>query len=311
MKIKKRGYLEIPFGWLFAIIVGAFVLFLAIYFSTRLINVERTTTGVETTKEIGILTNPLESGFESAKTSSFTLPTETRIMNKCDNYSGVFGEQKISLSEKSFNQWKETGVDISFQNKYFFSDDEVEGKTFYLFSKSFEFPFKIADLIYLTSSSKKYCFVSAPEEVKQEISNLNQENLIIIGKEECPEGSTTICFDFGDCDVKVKENYVNKEGKKLYFEGNIALMYAAIFSSPEIYECQINRLMKRTSEIASLYNAKGERILNRGCDFNSGTELLSFSNSAKSTMSSSSLSEIKTEADNLDNLNKMADCLLW
>ncbi len=313
MKKEKRkgGYLEISFGWLFAIIAGATILFLAIYFSTRLINIERTSTGVETTKEIGILTNPLETGFESAKTISFTLPTETRIYNRCDNYSGIFGEQKISLSEKSFNQWKETGMDISFESKYFFSEDEVEGKTFYVFSKQFEFPFKIADLIYMTSSMNTYCFISSPEEVEQEISNLNQENLKVVGEEECPQESITICFDSGDCDVNVKEDYVRKDNKRLYFADNIALMYAAIFSSPEVYECQLNRLMKRTSEIASLYNDKGEMILDRGCDFDFETELLSFSSSAKNTASSSSLDEMKIQADNLDNLNKMSECLLW
>ena len=303
--------MEISFGWLFAIIVGATVIVLAIYFSTRLINIERTTTGTETTKQIGILTNPLETGFESAKTSSFTLPLETKIYNQCDNYSGVFGEQKISLSEKSFNQWKETGMEISFENKYFFSDNEVEGKTFHVFSKQFNFPFKVADLIYLTSSLNTYCFVNSPEEVQQEISNLNQENLKVIGDEECPQGSITVCFDSGDCDVNVASNYVRKENKRMYFEGNIALMYAAIFSSPEVYECQVSRLMKRTSEIASLYNDKKDRLSDRGCNFDGGEELSSFSNLAKGITSSSSLNEIKTEADNLDNLNKMGECLLW
>ncbi|MDO8528498.1 MAG: hypothetical protein Q7S06_01240 [Nanoarchaeota archaeon] len=303
--MEKKGYLEISFGWLFAIIAGITIIFLAIYFSTKLINIERTSSGVETTKEIGILTNPLETGFESAKTSSFTLPLETRIMNKCDSYSGVFGEQKISLSEKSLNQWKETGVDVSFENKYFFSEDEVEGKTFHVFSKQFEFPFKIADLIYLTSSLDTYCFVNSPQEVQEEISNLNQENLKVA---ECPEESITVCFDFGNCDINVKADYVKKQNKNSYYEGNIALMYAAIFSSPEVYECQLNRLMKRASEIASLYNDKGEKLLDRGCDFNLGTELLSFSSSAAS---SSSLSEIKSQADKLNDLNKMSECLLW
>lgn len=311
MKKTKKGYLEISFAWLFAIIVGATIIFLAIYFSTRVINVEQTASGTETTKEIGILTNPLETGFESAATSSFILPRETRIMNKCDDFSGVFGEQKISLSEKSFNQWKATGVDVSFENKYFFSDNETEGKTFYVFSKQFEFPFKIADLIYLTSSMKTYCFINSPEEVQAEISNLNQGNLKVAGEEECPQGSITVCFDSGDCNVSVKSNYVVKENKRMYFGNSIALMYAAIFSSPEVYECQISRLMKRTSEIASLYNDKGEKISNRGCSFNLGTELLSFSNSAGNTISSSSLESVKTQADNLDNLNKMSDCLLW
>ncbi len=309
MAKEKRGYLEISFGWLFAIIAGAAIIFLAVYFSTRLVSTERTSTGTETAKEIGILTNPLETGFESARTSSFTLPAETRIINTCDDYTNPFGNQIIELSEKSFNQWKETGVDVSFENKYFFSDSEAEGRTFYVFSKPFEFPFKIADLIYIAPSTETFCFAGSPEEVEEEISNLNQKNLLLAG-EECPENSITVCFG-GDCDINIVGNYVEKESKKMYFEGNTALMYAAVFSSPEIYECQLKRLMKRTSELSSLYTEKGNSLLQRGCEFNFGAELSSFSSSVGNFEDSSSLDNIKNKADSLENLNEMSECLIW
>ncbi len=317
---KKRGALEISFGWIFAIIVGIVVIFLAIYLSTRLISTEQTTTGAETSKKIGILTNPLETGFESAKTSSFTLAADTRITNNCDYFTEPFGEQKIKLAEKSFNQWKETNLDISFQNKYFFSGNDAEGKTFFVFSKPFEFPFKIADLIYLTSSSEKYCFIDYPQEIGEEICNLNQGNIILVGEKlcqnqietECPQNGIKVCFGFeSDCDAVVKGTYVKKGDEKMYFENSVALMYAGIFSSPEVYECQIIRLMRRASEIASLYKEKGETLASRGCGFNLDSELTTFSSLTKNAGDSSSLEEISGEADNLESLNEMSECLLW
>src|SRR3989344_2803023 len=48
---------------------------------------------------------------------------------------------------------------------------------FYIFSKPFEFPFKVSDLIYLTSENEKYCFDNAPENIAEEILQLNQGNL--------------------------------------------------------------------------------------------------------------------------------------
>ena len=78
----KKGYLQISFAWLFAIIVGGFILVLAIYTVIQIIDSENMVIDAKTGKEIGILLNPLETGFEEGKTSSFTVPVETRIFNE-------------------------------------------------------------------------------------------------------------------------------------------------------------------------------------------------------------------------------------
>ena len=57
----KKGFLQISFAWLFAIIVGIFILFLAIYGVTKLINVGQYQIDSETAKNLGILLNPLET----------------------------------------------------------------------------------------------------------------------------------------------------------------------------------------------------------------------------------------------------------
>ncbi|MEJ2267685.1 MAG: hypothetical protein P8X70_01265 [Nanoarchaeota archaeon] len=259
--MRKKG-LQISFSWLFAIIVGGFILFLAIYASTKLIGTEQRTMDARTGKEIGILLNPLETGLGvTAKSTFFTMPVKTRIYNKCDNYDD-FGHQIIQISQKSFNKWTDTNIDISFENKYIFSEKEIEGKKFFVFSKPFEFPFKVSDLMYITSSDKRYCFIDVLEDIKEEIEELNQENLIL---EDCLENDVKICFGSGDCDIKVNYamGYVEKEGKKVYFETN-ALMYAAIFSEPEVYECQLKRLMKRVKELAIIYREKADIVSIKG-----------------------------------------------
>ncbi len=304
----KKGALEISFAWLFAIIAGIFILALAIYISVKFISTEQTSIDAKTGKEIGILLNPLETSFETAKTTFFSVPVETRIYNIC-NDGGAFGKQTIQISQKSFNKWTETNVDVSFPNKYIFSDSYAEGKKFYIFSKPFEFPFKVADLIYITSSLKEYCFISPPEDIEDEISDLSQENLRI---ENCSEDSINVCFSKGsDCDIYVnyEAGYVEKMGKKINFEGD-SLMYAGIFADREIYECQLKRLIKRIGQLAVIYKNKADFISKKGC--NSNLNLAALSNSADSFSGSADINLLSLTAEEIREENEANEgCRLW
>ena len=308
-KNSKKGYLQIPFAWIFAIIVGVFILFLAIYGVTKLINVSQYELDTKTAKNLGVLLNPLETSFETGKTTSLTLSAETRIYNKCDN-NGVFGNQIIQVSQKSFNKWPEPAGKISFPNKYIFSGEYVEGKKFHIFSKPFDFPFKVADVIYITSSLKEYCFLDAPEDIEDEVSTLNQKNILL---DDCPDNSINVCFSGGtNCDVDVNYNIgeVKKDGEKVYFEGD-ALMYAAIFADKEIYECQLKRLMQRTGHLASLYRDKAVFISQTvGC--HSNLNLLGLKDLANNLESSINLGSVNYLVEDIQNKNDAhGECKLW
>ena len=305
----KKGFLQMSFAWLFAIIIGGFILFLAIYASTKIIKTEQIALDAETAKEIGVLLNPLETGFETGKKNSLILPAETRIYSRCNN-DGVFGRQIIRISQKSFGEWTDTNVEVGFSNKYIFSEDFVEGKKFFLFSKPFKFPFKITDLIYLTSSEKKYCFFNAPEDVEDEISDLNQENLLT---ENCPEDSVKVCFDSEDCEINVNygSRYVDKNNERMYFNEN-ALMYAAVFSDKEIYECQLKRVMQRAKELSLLYKDKAEFVSREGCNSNLNSDLLELGNLENGLSGSENLNNYMINLkDNMQKKNNLAECKLW
>jgi len=307
----KKGFLQISFAWLFSIIVGIFILSLAIYGTVKFIQTEERTLDAKTGKEIGILLNPLETSFQNAQSSSLDFPTETRIYNKCNN-NFEFGRQIIQVSQKSFSKWTETDIDVGFSNKYIFSEIPVEGKKFYLFSKPFDFPFKVADLIYITSSLENYCFIDAPEDIENEISMLNQKNLLT---ENCPDSSIEICFS-GSCDIKVNYNEgdydsysygsVKKGGETVDFRGD-ALMYAGIFSEKEIYDCQVKRLMQRIEKLSLIYSDKAIFISKVGC--NSNVNLLELSNKAKDYSGFSSITYLVEEIKEKNNAN--GECRLW
>jgi len=302
----KKAYLQISFAWLFAIIVGAFILFLAIFFSIKLINTEQTIQDAKTSKEIGILLNPLETGFETTKSTSISFPAETRIYNKCNN-KGTFGRQIIQVSQKSFNKWSETNIDVGFSNKYIFSEEYVEAKKFYIFSKPFDFPFKVSDLMLITSSEKDYCFIDAPLKISEEILFLNQENLLV---GNCSTQSTKVCFKGGDCEIKVDydNKRIVKDGEIMFFEGD-ALMYAGIFSNKEVYECQVKRLMQRVDSLALLYKDKAVFISEKGCYSN--LDLLTLSNLANSLEDSKDLFIMSNSVESIENENDLGNCKLW
>ena len=280
---------------------------LAIYATTKFIGSEETTLSAKTGKEVGILLNPLETSFESAQVTFFTMPVETRIYNKCDDF-GEFGKQIIQISQKSFNRWTETDIDVSFENKYIFSDKEAEGKKFYVFSKPFEFPFKVADLMYIIPSAKKYCFVNPPVEIEEEIDNLNQDNLLL--EEDCSNNDIKICFGSGNCEINVNYNgkYVEKDDGRIYFEGD-TLMYAGIFADKDVYECQLIRLMKRTKNLALIYRDKSIFVSRIGCY--SDLNLLALSNSAGNLKGSDDLSSINNIVEEIEGENEFANCKLW
>lgn len=305
----KKGYLQISFAWLFALVVGAFILFLAIYAATKIIDIGETSVSAQTGKEFGILLNPLETGFETGKTNFITMPVETRIYNKC-NKQGNFGKQIISISQKSFGKWTETDTNIAFKNKYLFSEKYVEGEKFLLFSKPLEFPFKISDLIYITSSKDKYCFINAPDKINEELEDLNQENLLI---KNCSSINNIkkVCFkDRMNCDIRV--NYISKQvdknGEKMFFETD-SLMYAAIFSDKITYECQLKRLMLKLSQLCLIYQDKAKIISGKGCSSN--LKLDSLYNSAKELDNSIQLNSVYTKAKEIGEKNDLAICKLW
>ncbi|MBS3071226.1 hypothetical protein J4407_02925 [Candidatus Pacearchaeota archaeon] len=306
---QKRG-LQISFAWLFAIIVGAIILFLAIYTSIQIIETEETALDAQTAKEISILLNPLETGFETGTSNSVIVPTETRIYNRCSN-EGFFGRQIIKVSQQNFGEWTETDIDIGFENKYIFSGNFEEGKKFFLFSKPFEFPFKVADLIYLTSSEKKYCFIEPPESISDEISNLNQENLIL---ENCLINSIRVCFNSGNnCDVEVSYNgkYLDKNNERMYFYSD-SLMYAAVFSDKEVYECQLERIMQKAEQLSKLYVDKSNLIAGEGCSTNLIQDLNEISSLEGSFSDSVDLDGYMINlAENIESKNKVINCRLW
>ncbi|OGJ19953.1 hypothetical protein A3K73_03260 [Candidatus Pacearchaeota archaeon RBG_13_36_9] len=265
--MNKKGF-EISFATIFSLIAGAAILFLALYFASRFIGSQQTRIDAESAAKLAVLMDPLETNMGESKSNILNFVTKTRIYNDRCSIDGNFGNQEIGIASSGFgDKWKNPTYGKKQYNKFIFSDEVEEGKEFYVFVKSFNLPFKVSDIFVLTA--KKYCFISAPEVVKEELESLNPGNFNFTDS-GCPKGSEKVCFSSSSgCDISVygeygyKQGYVSKDGEKMGYIG--PLLYGAIFSSPEVYNCNVKRLKMRAVRLASVYQDEIKILERAGC----------------------------------------------
>lgn len=324
---KKKAQMP-EFNWLFAIIVGAVILFLAIYFAGKLIRTGGYKESVVLLRNLDILLNPFASlgAVGEALSKPIKMPAEAIVEFSCD--STGLGEEGLRLKSKgSFGKWSEFAPDEGYYyvyDKYVFAET-LKGKNFYLLSKPFALPFRIDDLIYITAED--YCFVNAPDAIEEELSSMNIPAIEFKNStRECKETSKTVCFETEGCDIKVegalceedeecepvyKYGNVNKDNKILPFVTD-ALMYGAIFASSGIYECNFERLMNRLTLLCDIYNERVDKLSGRGCDMEDVNSLIgSLRHESTEAREASDMSSLYALAQNLADKNYYLGCPLF
>jgi hypothetical protein len=305
--MKKKAAIEISFQWIFAILIGMFILAGAIYGVTKFAKTEGAISSTKQAKDFSNLLNPLELDFETSKSILLELPLESKIKNHCYS-SPDLGKQQFSFDQEIYNQYTQGSQRISSDNLYVFSKEILEGKNFYAISTKFEFPFHIASPIVLIPANKKYCFYNAPEDLKEQLKNLNQPNLIFEDLEDCNDEDIRICFNNEDCNVNIDlyNKAISKDNERFYYETD-SLLISGIFSDKEIYECQLKRLLSRAKELSKIYTKKN--ILYSTSDIY--IQLQGFILEIDNYSSSEDLVYLSQVANSLESKNNNMDERLW
>jgi hypothetical protein len=281
MKLKKKFFrdkkaIEMTFNWIFAIVVGGFILFIAVYGAGKLIRTSEQTIYTETAASLVSFFDPLETGLASGKASEISFKKKSRIFFGCnEETNNPFGIQYISFSEQSFGEsFGERGGEITIRDKYVFTDSVLQGKKVYYFSKPLFMGFKVSDILVMYSDEQQYCVYDADEAFQDDIEGLKLKQIVFVNKTEHCEG-IQICFSQRNknCDIQINEDqeYVLKNGKKLYYKDE--LLHAALFSSPEMYECNVKRIKQRFNELGKVYLEKINIIERVGCEPQIGPKL--------------------------------------
>ncbi|MBX4212318.1 hypothetical protein KW787_02580 [Candidatus Pacearchaeota archaeon] len=293
--MRKKGF-EFSFGWIFAIIVGAAVISLAIYSTSRLISTEQRSQDTELAVQLQTILSPAETSGQESQVTPMTLPSESDIVFGCSQ-KGNFGSQQIQING---------GNTIGFSNKYVFAPNSSKGKQFYILSQPLKMPFKIADIMIIWPKNTPYCFVQPPTSMESEIElfGFNISSSI----QGCPKASVKVCFkEVCDVMVDIQAKTVKKGKKTVYYDDAFgsALMYGAIFSDPSIYECQVNRLMKRAVHLSSLYISKASYLSSEGCTSSLEGDFSFYSQKASDLIDSRDISSVSAAAQDLDRKNEI------
>jgi hypothetical protein len=325
---KSKRSFDLPFSWIFAIIAGAIIIFIAIYATTRFINVGQKAENSQSALELLNYLNPVVNGVMSSYATKFNFNKETRIYVNCSNISSqspVFGRQTLAFSQESsfLKKWPNPGEAVPRYNKYIFSENVIQGKEFYIFSKPFYTGFRVDDLITITSN--KYCLIAPPTSIEEEFNLLGLKNINVTATITlCPKNAVNVCFEsnFEGCNISVygecssfncesefDYGYVMKENKRLNYFGN--LIYAVIFSSPEIYECNSKRLGSKINELATIYNEKIDIVKLKDCESIISPFLLQIASVGKTAKSSLQLKDLYQLSKDMDEENCDSNCRIY
>jgi hypothetical protein len=322
MIYSKRGY-EFSFTWIFTVFVGAVIIFFAIYLAIQIAGTHQAERDTSQGKSLGVLLTPIETEIEEGKFATIYLTDPTRIYFECEtpqSSGNPFGSQDIGLSIKPpiGKKWEEPSSPmVTFHNKYFFptanpTDEEnifmAEGEQkFYVLSKPFYLPFKIADLMIIYSDKEQYCFDlrHAPTDFRDKIQRINMTNVFFNNCD--PSKQTTVCFSGSTCEVTIYPTtrpYVYKNGEYLYYlksndlnHDPYAMLYAAIFTDPKIYNCQVKRLMAHTSKLLDIYYSKStylSRLSGLGCGSGAQPTIIAFNATVASAALTGDISAVNS-----------------
>jgi len=313
--------LEMSFEWIFAMIIGGIILFIAIYAVVNLMSTGQKASAAQTADELVGYLSTYETGQGTGINDQIHFSSQSRLLfEECvptDNKP--FGSQSFAFSEKMFGKYGTPGTPIPVYSKYIFANESVEGKDFFIVSIPYFMGYKVSDLILIYS--QKYCFISAPQEIQDNIEDLRLKNINFSDDINC--SGVKVCFNNNnrDCNIKVsgscpgcqseyETGTVEKfddNGKLLstnYYSGN--LLYAGIFSSDTIYECNIKRLMAKFSELGKIYLDKIKIMKTKGCSSNIQLVLASAAQGANSLQDSKGLLGIYTQVEDINKINEAA-----
>jgi len=258
--LKKRGFIE--FSWIFALIVGVAILFLAFYFIGAKFTEKKVVSSTQVEHSLDIILNPFSSfgGLGATSAKVIELKKAEKINFFCDSSTSL-GYDSISVTTDLAY-----GSEKKVYDKYIFAENFTEGKSFQIISKPFSMPWRVADLIYFIPKDKTYCFVKFPnidDEFGEKNASMNISNFRFVDSpyqcDQDKEGEVvSVCNGMSGCNITVYggEGKITKSsGPPIYFVDD-ALMYAAIFSDSEIYNCNLRRLAKRIQNQADVFTAK-------------------------------------------------------
>lgn len=258
LKMKKAQMQQ--FAWIFSIVVGAIVLFLAFFFVTQYgKQVEKPTKQAVLSAGIDILLEPFSAigSLAEVRAEPIEIPKDMHIEFDCNDDNDYSEIKARGKKHKTFELTRKS------YDKYIFANTiETKSKSKFLaFSLPIKIPFYVATATVIVN--KDYCIKNLPQKYKESLNEIY----------EPIKDSIKTKLEFENCEPNQEIYGINKGrvyGK--YFINQ--LVVAAVFSENDLYNCNLNRILKRAIRIAKIYKSKAEKMSAKGCNMDGSIEAL-------------------------------------
>lgn len=238
--MEKKGQ-GVQFNWIFVIVAGGLILLFFMFFTARYFELHNLRVGSETARG-------LDQVFLSAKSTpqykTFNLEGNNFDLNFECGFFVIDGNYRQEIDYVLF------GTDVS-------DTDEL-----LIWSREFNKPFKVDNVVYVLDPRKKI-YVEGNLEFLQGLpddlniaSNANDADSLVFF-DYCPSG-----YD-GKKKVCVVNNQISFDGETYNYYDD-SLVYAALVSDPNNFECAVERLEKKWSNLFKIYSRKTEFM--SGCN---------------------------------------------
>jgi len=270
LKLGSRGQVGIQFNWMFVLIAGGVIL--AFFVGFIAMQKDSSNVALETTIAVD-----LDAIFTGARVSD---GTATKV---------PFPNIEINVDCSSF---RVGSASRNLENSMLFSPASIKGRNLITWSKSWNYPMKVGNFLYLTTDNVRYIFVcdsncdriklleaELPKELNKEVCDKKDDCWTNLEDQNNHHVRVVTDVDVDDNDLKKafgedKYSVFNIENKKLNNEeinidqDNNELVYAAIFSeNKEHYDCMMTNAMKKLKIISDLSYTRFENLENLKCVF--------------------------------------------
>lgn len=282
---------QMQFNWAFVIVAGAVILGFFITFTVKYIDIQNM-------KEGAIIASDTYNTLLTLQTIGFKTDLEIPLSLITDL---DFSCNKMLVG--SFNS------SVGLKKEFIFSPEKMRTSKLDVWIQSWKYPFKIANLFYLSSKEKKYYILYDPNDQKiAEFVNqldfpkrFNVEKITVYPN-NLDENSRVISFTNKDGDVKITpdENGKATINNKDYPLFGMPLVYGAIFS--EDYPCILDKLMKKYLTILEIYKTKADYLyaIDKDCDY---SQIRFTLNTLRDKIESKNYDEIKNYVNILNEQN--------
>lgn len=249
-------------------LVGAIIIIFAIVFVGKVGIVEQQKQNVVVAKYLDLFFNPFASigAIAEGFGKRVELPYEINAEFRC-----VGGEERVIVGSGNKRGYEKL-------ENFVYSPSRLKTKELSVFSKPFNLPFRVTDLIFVFDTSHQFCLLydddfskSIVDSVVEDVSdNLGDADNFVKCKTLncCQPDARVISFKSraiqGEAEVTISDESNGRfdygriffsDGKNIPFVG-FPLVEAAVFSDYEIYSCNFQRLMKKISAISEIYQGK-------------------------------------------------------